>query len=612
MNLKALIRIIVVGLLMSTIFAQSLVETGYLRNKYGRPITAVVPMQYKIYTTGNGGTPVWDSGVMTVTVNEGLYTAILGNTNNPINETVLTSSGNYYMEHWVNGGALNKREMLADNVRAILANKAMLADKAVTADEALAIDWKNIRNKPIDFGEGGLVINTTNYAASSSTSNTSLTSDYSITASYAFFAGTANVALWAQGSGLSALANTANYAITTNFSFSTYHSVTADISLTANYIEWDKIGNKPQFTTAGTLMDFSRQAQTANIAVWAQSSGLSVLASTANIALTANYIDWNRIGNKPQVATQGTTIDYAKLSQTANVALWAQSSGLSALASTASFAYKATTSDVLSNMNISQFVNNTGYLTTYNETDPLVKGYAKNKDENQLIVGTSNYAALANTALTANYTITASLAFNTYHASTADISLTTNYIEWDKIGNKPQLVTQGTNMDYVKMADTANSAQALSSSSDAIIIGDSDSNGSGDIVIKTGNNERIKILNSGNVGVGVANPSSKLQVNGAIATPVSNINNDYPLTAQDSVVLIDSSVIQRTVTLPVPTGITGRSYTIKKIDPSLNAVEIKSQSNELIDGNNRYYLTAQYEYVILVSNGANWTIAGNN
>ncbi|MCF7815698.1 MAG: tail fiber domain-containing protein [Candidatus Pacebacteria bacterium] len=57
------------------------------------------------------------------------------------------------------------------------------------------------------------------------------------------------------------------------------------------------------------------------------------------------------------------------------------------------------------------------------------------------------------------------------------------------------------------------SAAALSNITDAIITGDSDTNSSGNILFKTGSNDRMTILNNGNVGIGTVGPGTPLQVN---------------------------------------------------------------------------------------------------
>ena len=78
------------------------------------------------------------------------------------------------------------------------------------------------------------------------------------------------------------------------------------------------------------------------------------------------------------------------------------------------------------------------------------------------------------------------------------------------------------------------SAAALSNSTDAIITGDSDSNGSGEVILKTGSNDRLHILNGGNIGIGTPTPATTLDING-ITTFRGNIiagtDNTYDIGA---------------------------------------------------------------------------------
>jgi len=60
------------------------------------------------------------------------------------------------------------------------------------------------------------------------------------------------------------------------------------------------------------------------------------------------------------------------------------------------------------------------------------------------------------------------------------------------------------------------SSASLSNTTDAIITSDSDVNASGDIILKTGNSDRLHILNNGNVGIGTTAPAVALDVDGQI------------------------------------------------------------------------------------------------
>lgn len=83
---------------------------------------------------------------------------------------------------------------------------------------------------------------------------------------------------------------------------------------------------------------------------------------------------------------------------------------------------------------------------------------------------------------------------------------------------------------------------------------------------------------------------------------------DTTLGEADSVLLVDASVLPVVVTLPAAGSVTGRQYTIKKTDVSANTVTFASA----IDGNALYDLAAQYDYVVIVSDGTQWLKVGGN
>ncbi len=144
-----LISLILVLSFLAISFAQEIVETGFLRNRLGKPLTGVVSMQFLIYNTAVGGTAVWSSGPLNVSVNAGFYTVSLGKSpQTPLNETVFSSPTNYYMEYIVGGETFQSRDLIAHQARAILADKSTTSDYTMTANIALHVDWNNIINKP--------------------------------------------------------------------------------------------------------------------------------------------------------------------------------------------------------------------------------------------------------------------------------------------------------------------------------------------------------------------------------------------------------------------------------------------------------------------------------
>lgn len=81
------------------------------------------------------------------------------------------------------------------------------------------------------------------------------------------------------------------------------------------------------------------------------------------------------------------------------------------------------------------------------------------------------------------------------------------------------------------------------------------------------------------------------------------------LTVSDDTVLADATSAAFTLTLPTAVGNTGKTFTIKKIDSTVNLVTIDGDGSETIDGDANRKLATQYESITLVSNNVSWSIA---
>jgi len=119
-------------------------------------------------------------------------------------------------------------------------------------------------------------------------------------------------------------------------------------------------------------------------------------------------------------------------------------------------------------------------------------------------------------------------------------------------------------------------------------------------------------FSTGSVGIGSTLPNSTLEVAGSFATALATKTTAYTVTASDSIIYADATSAGFIVTLPTAVGITGRQYTIKKIDSTANAVTVDPTGAETIDGAATYSLGTQWKYLTVVSNGANWGIIANN
>lgn len=84
----------------------------------------------------------------------------------------------------------------------------------------------------------------------------------------------------------------------------------------------------------------------------------------------------------------------------------------------------------------------------------------------------------------------------------------------------------------------------------------------------------------------------------------------YTLTANDDIVLGNTNAF--TLTLPTASGITGKVYTIKKINTEYDeALTIDGNGAETIDGNATHILYTVNSGITIVSDGTNWQIIGS-
>lgn len=96
----------------------------------------------------------------------------------------------------------------------------------------------------------------------------------------------------------------------------------------------------------------------------------------------------------------------------------------------------------------------------------------------------------------------------------------------------------------------------------------------------------------------------KKQVNSAV-TP-------YAFTGNDNVLFVTTGAGAFIVNILTAVGSPGLEIIIKKVDAGIGVCTITPNGAETIDGAPNYALAVQNKYVVLVSDGANWGIVGNN
>ncbi len=66
------------------------------------------------------------------------------------------------------------------------------------------------------------------------------------------------------------------------------------------------------------------------------------------------------------------------------------------------------------------------------------------------------------------------------------------------------------------------------------------------------------------------------------------------------------------IILPTAASVSGKRYTIKKVDASINPVRVLTTSSQTIDGYTFYDIINQYDFIEVESDGSNWHIVNKN
>jgi hypothetical protein len=158
---------------------------------------------------------------------------------------------------------------------------------------------------------------------------------------------------------------------------------------------------------------------------------------------------------------------------------------------------------------------------------------------------------------------------------------------------------------------TLTNANGLSITGDSIKLHPADATNPGGVSIVTQTFGGAKNFRD-SLTVGLAQgtaANSTFQVNGSMATNITNTTANYTATAGDNTILANASTGAITITLPSPSGLNGRMYTIKKIGTGGidNAVTISPTSGS-IDGGTNYIIYNDWTFVTLQTDGTNWYV----
>lgn len=90
--------------------------------------------------------------------------------------------------------------------------------------------------------------------------------------------------------------------------------------------------------------------------------------------------------------------------------------------------------------------------------------------------------------------------------------------------------------------------------------------------------------------------------------PIETVTTATTLNNSHYAVMVDATGGAVTVTLPAAAANKHRSYIVKKIDVSANAVTVDGNGAETIDDSATYSLASQYDKVQILSDGTEWWV----
>ena len=475
--------------------------------------------------------------------------------------------------------------------------------------QTLYIDWVNVANKPT-------------VVSADMTIGAAMTANYSTTANYSNntpWTGVLNKPNTLAGYGINDIIITSNYSgnitlggVITGGTFNGTHQGTwSGNTIAQSYLPATSVSSN--YTGAVQISGALTANSFAGAGTGLTGTALALSVGTANIAITANYIDWSRIGNKPAVVSADMIIGLAvtaNFASTANAVNWAGVQnkpttilgyGITDAILTNNYAGNVTLSGTIAGGTFNGTHQGTWSGNTISQSYLPATSVSSNYTGAVRISGTvtANTFAGAGTGLTGT-----ALGLT---VSTANIAVTANYIDWNNIGNRPAVVSSDM---VIGLASTASYAVSANYAS---LVPWTGVQSKPTTVGGFGITDGVTTNYNGNVTLnGVVNVTS-LVLNGSFASALNTKSTSATLTVADSTVLADANAAPVTITLPLATNSSGRVYNIKKVDSTANKVTVAVSGSDSIDGNSTLILFSQYQFIVLVSNGTNgWVVTGGN
>jgi hypothetical protein len=125
---------------------------------------------------------------------------------------------------------------------------------------------------------------------------------------------------------------------------------------------------------------------------------------------------------------------------------------------------------------------------------------------------------------------------------------------------------------------------------------------------KSGVDLPFKVIASG-TNIGISTDSNQVTLDAL--NKINTVSINTTLDSTYGTVLVDASGGNVTITLPNAVGISGKIFSIKKIDSTANIVTVATTSSQTIDGKNTSLLGIQNNVLMIQSNDLDWIVISN-